>query len=169
MEVELVRVLVADKDILLQGHPQVKDDQIQPPNFAASVFKDKPVVLELIFRMTNTSDKIYTIWFYDTSVQVAGKQILMEDFINADAVFAKNVNPWNPDILPGSTIYLGIWVGIEGPDVSEIGQINILIDSPYYELSNGSYMSTGQKYYFTMDLTDWGFEPMPEEIMNNLY
>ena len=169
VEIELTRVLVAEKDILLQDHPQLKDENIRPANFSAPIFDDKPVVLELFFRMTNTSERIYTIWFYDTFVQVNGKQSKFEEFIDNDAVIADNINTWTIDILPGSTISIGIWVGLEATDVSEISQINILMDSPSYELADGSYMSVGRKYYFSLDLTEWGFEPFPAEIMENLY
>jgi len=169
MEVELTRLLIANKDILLQGHPQIKDDKIQSINFSAPAFDDKPVVLELFFRMTNTSERIYTIWFYDTTLQAVGKQIRFEEFIDANAVISDNINTWTIDILPGSTINIGIWVGLEEENISDISQINILLDSPSYLMSDGSYMNVGRKYYFTVDLTDWGFEPMLEEITDNLY
>jgi len=119
--------------------------------------------------MTNTSEKIYSINFVESIVQAVGKQIRFEEFIYDNAVIAKNNNTSWIDILPGSTINIGIWVGVEESDVSEISQIQIYLHSPFYERSDGNWMSVGGSYLFTVDLTDWGFEPMLKEITDNLY
>ena len=169
MELEILRLLLADKEILLLEHPQVTADKLPSRRFGAPVFDNKPLVGEIILRVTNQGDKIYTLFPSDLTFQIKGSQVILDEYIMAEAYYTKGANPFNPDILPGSTLYLAYWFGIEEDELSEITEIVIAQEAPYEVMYDGSWLDTGQHYFFTIDLSEWVFDPMPEEVFEELY
>ncbi len=169
VDLEILRLLLADKEILLLGHPQVQSDKIPPTRFGNPIFDDKPLVGEIVLRFTNLGEDVNTLFVSDLIIQVMGGQIVLDDYIMAEAYYTKGANPFNPDILPGSTIYLTYWFGIEDVDLSEIKELAVYLEAPYEVMRDGSWLYTGQNYYFTFDLSEWGFEPMPEEVFDAIY
>jgi hypothetical protein len=169
VQLEILRLLIANKEILLTGHPQVAADKIIPTRFGHPIFDDKPVVGEIILRATNLGDEIYTLFPSELTFQILGTQIRLEDYILAEAYNTKGANPYNPDILPGSTLYLVYWFGIEDYELSEITELVIALEAPYEIMYDGGWLDTGQFYYFKIDLTERIFEPMPDELYEALY
>ncbi len=169
VDLEILRLLLADKEILLLGHPQVRSDKIKPIRFGNPVFDDKPLVGEIVLRVTNLGEEVYTLFPSDLIIQIMGRQIVLDDYIMAEAYYTKGANPFNPDILPGSTLYLAYWFGIEDVDLSEIKEMAVYLEAPYEVMYDGSWLATGQNYYFKFDLLEWVFEPMPEEVFEALY
>lgn len=164
VELEIVRLLFARKEILLQGHPQLANERIEPPGFSAPIFEDKPVVGELILRITNTGNEIYTVFPSDLSILIAGNQFRLSDFIIAEAFFSGDANPFNPEILPGGTIVLGYWFGVRDVELPGITEMTIAMEAPLQSLDDGSFLSTGGYYYFEIDLEEHTFEPLTSDI-----
>ena len=169
VQLEILRLLLADKEILLLDHPQVMADKLPPRRFSASIFDDKPLVGEIVLRVTNQGDKIYTLFPSELTIQIKGSQIILDEYIMAEAYYTKGANPFNPDILPGSTLYLAYWFGIEEDELSEITELVIAQEAPFELMSDGTLWDLGQHYYFQIDLSERIFEPMPEEVIKALY
>lgn len=166
VEVEIVRFLIGEKDVILSGHTQLEGEKITPSRLDTPSFDGREVVGELVLRITNKqTERVASLFLADLIIGISGQQKRLEEFILDDAVFGDDINPFNPDILPETSVLIGFWFAFEDIDVSEITKVNIVLDSPYESRGN-IYYPLGNDYFFSIDFTEPIFESVPEELQS---
>lgn len=145
--VEIARILIADKT----GVPQ---DFSNAPLIANS-----PTVVEYIFRIVNNTDKVITTNFASSAIAaVNGEQIVFDEYwLNNNTWFGDDLSS---NILPGSTIIGGLWTGVNRSSWDDVEKI--IISVPYF--FDNDYSRVSQEFLFNIDIVDWTFEELPEEI-----
>jgi hypothetical protein len=140
--VEVVRFLIGEKSSI-------------PQDFSDYPFDDKPVLGEIVFRVTNNTNGIIKIYPEEGTVVVNKEQVDLNDYITT-GTFGDDVNG---EIYPGVISTGGIWFGLKDITVSDASHVIVGIDAPYD--SNGNKL--GSDYYMEFDLSGWVFEPIPDE------
>ena len=114
VEVEIIRLLIGEKDVVLKDHPDLEGETIRPRRLNASSFMQKDVVGELVLRITNKhTERKVDIYLAETNIGVSGQQISLVDFIMDAAVFGDNINPFNLELFPETTVLIGYWFAFE--------------------------------------------------------
>jgi len=150
--VEVARILIGEKtavDNLLEGYfPEVP------------IFNDKITVVEFVFRIVNNTDKIIRMYFdYDTIASINGEQISFDDYSwDNNTWFGDNLDN---DILPGSTLIGGLYTGIKRSQWNEVNLITLSIPEAF---ESDTYNDVTNPILFTIDIIDWTFEEIPEEL-----
>lgn len=98
-----------------------------------------------------------TVYVDQGSVAINSEQIDMFDYAMEGTCFGDDLGG---DYLPGVTAVGGIWVGIKRADYNEVTKIQIRINSPHDEDLN----HPGPDYNLVIDVTGWGYEPLPDEL-----
>ncbi|MDH5508085.1 MAG: hypothetical protein OEZ02_12760 [Anaerolineae bacterium] len=142
--VEIARVLIADKTALEQDFDLI------------GIFEDKPVVGEIIFKITNNTEGILTIYPEQGVVIIGTEQINLGDFYFA----TKFGDAISGDIYPGVTVIGGLWFGIKRSSVSAIHSLTIAFDAPI----NIEYETIGENFQFEVDLSKQTYEELPDEL-----
>lgn len=147
--IQIGRVLVGDKAYVQfsTGSP-----------FKADIFDDKEILAELIFVVTNNSDRPVTINLYNGSVQVNSEQIDLFDYLLANTTFGDNLSG---EIYPGVTKIGGLWFGIDRSTLDDISTMTFRTDGP---VDAEDFSSMGEDYLISIDLSNRIFEAMPEEL-----
>ncbi len=162
VELEVVRFLIGEKDVVLSDHPQLAYEEIAPPDLSAPSFDDKQVVGEIILRITNKqTERIITLFLSDLIIATSGQQIRLEEFILEGGYFGDDINPFNPDILPETSVLAGFWFAFDDLDIAEITKVNIALDEPYYSIGN-TYYPLGSRYFMSVEFSERIFEPLLE-------
>lgn len=142
--IEIARILIAEKTSVDQ-------------DFSSSeLFSDKPVVVEIVFKVTNTTNEVATVYVDQGTIAVNGEQIDLFDYALTGARFGDDLGG---EILPGVTKIGGIWVGVKRSTFEEINQIIIKISRARTDSG-----LRGKDYNFTIEVGDWGFEEYPKEL-----
>lgn len=141
---EVARVLIANKDAV---DIDFSDEEL---------FDDKLVVMEIIFRLVNNTDETIEINIHRGLIAVNSEQVQLNDYwLNTD--FGDD---FYEDQLPGVTAIGGYWVGLKRTAVEDVTKILIRIDHP----TDTDYNRLGPEYIFEIDVEDWGWEELPEEL-----
>lgn len=143
--VEVVRVLIAPKESVSQ-------------NFATSeIYNDKSTLVEFIFRITNNTNEVITFNFFTNTASVNGEQISFQDYAWAGGSIGDNLSD---KVLPGSYVIGGYWTGIKRSTWEEANKIVISIDHAF----DSNYSRVTKDFLFTIDVVDWSFEPLPDDL-----
>ncbi len=161
VDAEIVRLMVADKEALLSGHPMVADEYTLLLD--SPVYDEKSVVGQLTMRVTNNHERVATMFPYEWSIQIGQQQLTMEEFILAEAE-PKPYNPFDIDLLPGSSVLLSYTFGFEDLDVAEISTVSILLPAPL-DCNQSVCYDWGGYYLFKLDFSEHPYEPVPEEVI----
>lgn len=143
--VEVARILIADK--VAEGQDFSKSE----------LFDDKPVVVEFLFRITNNTDKIANLYVDQGSVAINGEPIDLIDYAMEGARFGDDLGG---EFLPGVTAIGGVWIGVKRTPWDQVNKIVIKIDAPH----DNDFNRLGKDYYFDIDVADWTFEQLPDEL-----
>ena len=143
--IEIARFVLADKSAI----PDMDFSLV-------SSFDDKPIVAEIIFKVTNTTQQTLSVYPDQGTVVVGGEQIDLTEYMML-ATFGDSVGG---EIFPGVTKIGGIWFGIKRSTLPEIQNVIITFGGP----SDSNFSSIGSDYSFTIDLTNRQDQPLPEEL-----
>lgn len=123
-------------------------------------FQDATIVLEVLFRITNNTDKVVS---YDT--MSSGNIAFIND---AQISFERNIESAtaNPigDIYPGLSTVLGYYLPVTNiENLREVNAVGIGL-SPLYE--SDSYDDVTGNFFIKADINpmEWTFEPLPDEL-----
>jgi len=145
LKVDIPRVLIGRKSAINQ------------PLHEYSILDDKDVVGEIIFRITNTTDKVLSVHPDQGTVVVGNEQIKLIDYAFAGLEVGED---FSGDIFPEVTVIGGIWFGIKRQDVPEISSMTIAFDGPFDKDLN----RIGPDFLFELDISNHVFEPIPDEL-----
>lgn len=150
--VEVSRIIIGQKEAV------IKATGLDFNEFP--ILEDKRTIVEFIFKIVNNTDKVIRFYFeYDTVASVNGEQIVFDDYDWEDNTwFGDNLDG---DILPGSTLIGGLWTGIKRSKWDEITTITISIPEAF---ESEDYSDVTGTYLFTIDVVDWTFEELPDEL-----
>ncbi|MHA1280673.1 MAG: hypothetical protein ACTSQ8_26260 [Candidatus Helarchaeota archaeon] len=124
------------------------------------IFDDKITVVEFIFRIVNNTDKVIKIYFdMKTIASINGEQVVFNDYwLDNRTWFGDDLSS---DILPGSTMIGGLYVGIKRSEWNEVSTITISIPEAF---EPDNYDDVTNTFLFTIDVLDWTYEEIPEEL-----
>lgn len=146
IKIQIARIVLADKAAVTN----VDFSKV-------SKFDNMPVVLEVVFKVTNTSDKEINV-YPDQGMVIAGtEQVKLLDYALVGSKFGDDISG---KIYPGVTVVGGLWIGLKRNKVDDIQKISIAINGP----SNDSFSSIGPDFHFDIDLSKRAHDPIPEEL-----
>lgn len=148
--VEIARVVVGRKSAI----PEQSWDEL---NEFIQGWAETDVVGELIFKVTNNTDRTVSIYPDQGSVQIGGEQIDLGEFM----FFTTFGDSVGGDIYPGVTKIGGMWFGVKRSTPDEVSRIVYRCDAPY---DAESLDDLGPDIEIVMDLSDHVFEAVPEEL-----
>lgn len=143
--IEIARFVIADKAAI----PEF--------NFSAiTAFDDKPIVGEIVFKVTNTTSQVMSVFPDQGDVIVGSEQISLREYM----FFATFGDDVGGEIYPGVTKIGGIWFGVKRSALPEIQSVTINIGTP----SDASFMPVGPAFVFTLDLSNRQYQSVPDEL-----
>jgi archaellum component FlaG (FlaF/FlaG flagellin family) len=145
IKIEIARFVLADKTTI----PEMDFSLV-------SSFDDKPIVGEIVFRITNNTQQTLSVYPDQGTVIVGGEQIELSEYMML-ATFGDSVGG---DIFPGVTKIGGIWFGIKRTSIADIQNITLAFGGP----SDANFSSMGADYNFTIDLSNRQDQPLPDEL-----
>ncbi len=148
VKVEIGRVLIAEKSAIDQDFSKDGKD---------TTFDNRLILAEIIFIVSNNTDKVISIYPDQGKVIASGEQVDLVDFLWAGTNIGDNVSG---EIYPGVTVIGGLWFGFKRISLSDIQEMTIVFDAPTDE----NYNTLGTDFKFVLDLSDRKFEPLPEEF-----
>ena len=155
--VELARVIIGDKETLAKE----KDIAylIDPEHDISKVLQDSRIVVEVIFKITNNTDRLIKLdlsreeaMFILNGVQIPLNQFL--DYANVTESFR------NGNIDPQTSVNGGFWLPTSLLSVNEANTV-ILGLPPAYDENNQAVIENS---FIFADVVDWGWEDIPEEF-----
>lgn len=141
--IEIARIVVADKATMGNKFDSISD------------YDDKPVVVELVFRITNNTDKVISIYPDQGTVIVGSEQISLTEYL-----FHSSFGDIGGDIYPGVTKIGGIWFGVKRTPIDEILKITIAFSGP----TDADFNTLGSDLTFEIDLSNRQDQPLPDEL-----
>lgn len=141
---EIARVLIAEK--LALGSDFDKRNR----------FDGVPIIGEIIFKITNTSDKTISIYPDQGTVIVLTEQIDLREWM----LFGTFGDDIGGDIYPGITKIGGIYFGVKRATLAEINGITIIVTAPHDE----NFNTLGGEFKFELDLSQRKNDPIPDEL-----
>lgn len=148
--IEIARVLVGYKAAL----PDWDWDEF---NDYFDGWAETEVVGELLFKVTNNTEKSVNMYLDQGSVQIGNEQIDIVDFM-----FATNFGDYvGGMIYPGVTKIGGMWFGIKLSTPAEITEIIYRCSAPY-DFASGNDL--GPDYVITIDVSTHVWEEIPDEL-----
>lgn len=148
LKIQIARVDIADKTMLLSVI-----------NFSKhAIFDDKPVVVEIIFKITNTTEKEITVYPNQGTAIVSSEQVKLLDYAISGNEFGEDVSG---KIYPGVTVIGGLWFGLKRTRLDDIKNMVIAIDGPFDE---SSMTRLGPDFRIAIDLSQRKNEPIPAEL-----
>lgn len=148
--IEIARVLVGYKWAIPGLSWEDLNDSIQG-------WAETEVVGELIFKVTNNTDRTVSVYPDQGTVQVGSEQIDLTNFMFY-TTFGDNVGG---DIYPGVTKIGGIWFGIRRSSPEEITQIIYRASPPF---DSDSFANIGPGIEIVIDVPIHVWEEIPEEL-----
>jgi hypothetical protein len=142
--VEVARILIAQKDVFAT-------------EFDDPIFEDKTTLVMFIFKITNNTDQVIDSNFYTGTAAINGEQIKFEDYWWVSRLRGDNLSD---EILPGSTVIGGLFGGIKRSSWDEVE--TIVMSVPHF--FDDSFSRLTSNFLFTIDVDDWEFEPLPDEL-----
>jgi hypothetical protein len=141
---EIARLVIADKQTIGQDFDKY------------GKYEDYTIVGEIVFRVTNQSDKTISVYPDQGTVIVGSEQISLIDFMML-GTFGDDLGG---EIYAGITKIDGIWFGIKRTPIDEIKSITIIIDAP----NDDNFNTLGEKFNIVIDLSVRKNEPLPDEL-----
>jgi hypothetical protein len=145
VKIEVARIVVGKKEAVKQKFTMI------------DLFSDKTTVAEFVFKITNTTDKAVKLYVDQGAVAINTEQIDLFDYSMGGAKFGDDLGG---EYLPGVTAIGGLWVGIKRTEYDKVTKIQIKIGAPY----DANYSKLGPDYIFNIDVKDWTFEPLPDDL-----
>jgi len=148
--VEIAYILVGDKQAIEQDIP---DDVMINSN----ILEDRPVLIWLVFNITNNSGKGFHLHPRRGTVLINDEIIDLseyESYTNADDYFDGTYAP-GEKVIGG-----GVWFGIKHSAVDEINEIIIRMHGPHF-YEEDVY---AKEYYIVLDLSDHVVEEIPDYL-----
>lgn len=149
LKIQVGRVVIAEKTALLL-------DGIDFSGVA--IFDDKPVVVEIVFIITNTTSNEISVYTNQGTVVVGNEQVNLLDYAFSGAEFGEN---FSGNIFPGVRVIGGIWFGLKRTQLSDIQSLTIAISGP---ADAKTLTRLGPEYRIFVDLSQRKNEPLPEEL-----
>lgn len=140
---EVVRIVIAPKDSI-------------DFDFSDEIFSDKQNIVGFLFRISNNTERIVKNSVNHALASVNGEQVDFYDYWLVSDIG----DDMHGDILPGSYLIGGYWTGIKRSSWAEVNKIVIAIDQFY----DSDYDRVTKAFLFSIDVIDWGFEPLPDEL-----
>lgn len=144
--IEIVRILICDS----------KWEPVQNKFSEYKSMDNKESLIEIIFRITNNRDQNINALITETIAAFDGEQIKFDDYYFDTWIGDEFIY----DILPGSIMIGGIWLGVSRSKFDEIEKI--VISMPY--ISGSNYEQLTNDFVWTIDVENWEFETFPTEI-----
>lgn len=144
--IEIVRILICDSNW-------------EPTQNEFSEYKsmdNKEAFIEIIFRVTNNREQKINTLITETIASFDGEQIKFDDYYFDTWIGDEFID----DILPGSIVIGGIWLGVSRSKFNEIEKI--VISMPY--ISGLNYEQLTKDFIWTIDVNGWEFETYPTDI-----
>jgi len=147
VKVQIARLVIADKTAINQDFTD---------GGLVTIFNDKPVVAEVIFIVTNNSDKPISIYPDQGKVIAGSEQIDLTDFMMGTEFGEK----FSGDIYPGVKAIGGMWFGFKRTALVDIQKMTITFMGP----SDQSLNRLGPDYTFQLDLSQRQDAAIPTEL-----
>jgi hypothetical protein len=147
LKVEIARFVLADKTAL---------DMDFTGNGLTTAYDDRPVVSEIIFKITNPTQQIITVYPDQGTVIAGAEQVDLLEF----AMFGNFGDDFSGDIYPGVTVIGGIWLGFKRTPVDQINSMTIAFDAPHDQ----NFNSLGSAFNIVLDLSNRQDQPLPDEL-----
>lgn len=147
LNVEIARVVVADKTAL---------DIDFTNGGIVSTYDDRPVMAEIIFKITNPTQQVITVYPDQGTVIAGAEQVDLMEFVFG-GTFGDD---FSGEIYPGVTVIGGIWLGFKRTPVDQINSMTIAFDAPHDQ----NYNSLGPAFNIVLDLSNRQVQDMPEEL-----
>lgn len=148
VKIEIARVVVGTKASFRSAGPVFETDEI---------FAGKDVIVQLVFRVTNTSDAKRTVYVNQGDVVIGTEQINLLEYAAARATAGDDLGG---DIFPGAVKIGVIWIGLERSTVPEVTKLIFGVNGPH----DGALQRTGEDFYIEADLSNHEFQPLPDEL-----
>lgn len=148
IHVEIGRVLFAKKDEL---------ESLGFDYFETGAYTEVDVIGEIIFKITNTTDKVVSLYPYQATIVVGSEQIDLWGWSLIQRIGPEDVSG---EIFPGVTLVGGSWFGVRRSDVPNITNMILSFDGPVDE----NFNSLGPDFYFELDLSNHEWVDMPDEL-----
>jgi hypothetical protein len=145
--VEIARILFMHRDALkpelsFEGHEPLANDEY---------------VAEVMWRITNGTDRTIRWWTGDINVRVNGRQISLGDLIFS----AFGESPVS-EIFPGSTIVGGLWYGVGTIAPDEVTSFSLLLGKPF---DPNTYTDLAGNFIIDVDLSgEHSWVEIPDEL-----
>lgn len=120
------------------------------------IFDDVSIVGEIVFKITNQSEKVVSIYPDQGTVIIGSEQIELSDYM----MLGTFGDALGGEIYSGITKIGGIWFGIKRTAIDEIKSISIIINAPY----DAGFNTLGKEFNFVIDLSERKNEPLPEDL-----
>jgi len=150
LTIQVARVLIADKDSL---EKEMGEDFDQ-----AEIFIDKPVIVEILYKITNNAAEAITIHPNQGTVIIGSEQIDLSEYMLSGASIGEDIGG---DIYPGVTRIGGIWFGVKRSSLNDINNMMIILSQP---VASDDWESLGDDFQLNIDLGTKTFVPMPDEL-----
>jgi hypothetical protein len=147
IQVEIARFVLADKTAV---------DQDFTAGGLTTIFDDRPVVGEILFKITNPTQQIISGYPDQGKVIGGGEQMDLLEF----AIVAEFGDSFSGEIHPGVTVIGGIWFGFKRTPIDQITSVTIAFDAPHDQ----NFSSLGPEFNIVLDLTDRQNQPLPDEL-----
>lgn len=147
LRVEIARFVLADKAAVNQDFTA---------GGLTTIFDDRPVVGEIVFKITNSTQQIISVYPDQGKVIGGGEQIDLMEF----ALVGEFGDNFSGEIHPGVTVIGGIWFGFKRTPVDQITSVTIAFDAPHDQ----NFNSLGTDFNIVLDLTSRQDQPLPDEL-----
>ena len=155
--VELSRVIIGDKETLAK-----KKDiaYLTDPDYEISeVLKNSTIVVEIIFKITNNTDKILNLSLSsnDAVFILNGVQIPLQEYTHYSNLQDSYIDG---NIFPNSSVNGGFWLPTSLLSVNEAKSVVLGLPPAYDE----DYHDVTDSFSISADIVDWGWEDIPQEF-----
>ncbi|MFP3854322.1 MAG: hypothetical protein ACLFWD_08530 [Anaerolineales bacterium] len=157
IEVELIRVVVGDREALTSGHPQLAEEEV--PTFRRMAYSDDNVLVKVEFRITNHTGREIVFFPQDMFVVLGGRQAIMEEYIYNGEVFG---DPFFGDVQDSVTLTTGVWVGVSGVELAEVEEITITLGQAWVPTVGNTIEQFAGGFNFTLEAADRVYESPPD-------
>lgn len=150
LSIEVARIVVGEKSALTFEDWSKLDDLL-------TGWADIDVVGEIIFKVTNNSDKTIDVYLDQGSVQLGSEQVDLTDYM----MYTTVGDDVGGEIYPGVTKIGGMWFGIKRTAPADITNIVYRADAPS---DPDTYDSLGPDIKIDMDVSQHTWEDIPPEL-----
>lgn len=144
VKIEVLRVLVAKKSVL------------RDLDFSSEAFSGKDVVGEVIFRVTNSTDKVINLYVDQGILAVNSEQVDLTDYM-IEGAFGDDLGG---EFLPGAIVTGGIWFGLTKTEVADVTRMIIKVHRP----TDSNFNRLGPDFFIDLDLSEHVWEALPEDF-----